>query len=907
MATINDLYELDSKSNTSGIDAGAQAIGNLQRATEDLGTTAQEVSGGVGQAEESISGLGERIKETGDKTRESSSSLVDFKAGLDMVKEAGAQAAEIIDKVLGATLDYNQAVDGISQSIGISAEEASKLTYAMKIVGVSQGEVETAIRTAISKGIDPSIAGMQKLADQYNSIQDPIKRSQLLLDTFGRSGLAMGDLLEQGSEGIKAISDQAEQYGLVLDDKAIESSKRFEMSLQTFQARLDGVKVSIGNSLIDTFNTLPGPMQEVIALTVQMSTELGPVIAGGASLIRVFQEFGPGMSALKGGFEALKTGGAALTAELGLLAAGMAIIAGYLDRVSKATQATTDDLIKMSHSGDVLDQAAASTEIMIHGQDRLKTALDGTHEKIKSGAKNYDDYKSSIEATAAAAGYEIDADGNLVKVRSGLGGTTRELVQANYELSEGGYAIATSAEAHAAAQELANKALAAFNALSGNAAGAAHENTAAYYGSRDALREMYTAQRDANQWIADGTARMTDLKVVMAGAIKNEMTQYGSKQDDLKSKAQSLGDQIAALEAKQGRAVVTQKKDALSKDETIIATDKLATAQGKLAETSDPVKQAELRIEIDKIQGSLNTASSAVTSYIDNSKKIGELKGQYDEINKEIQANADAHDAATKKILFGYAEQQLAVSGLSEAEALALDALAVKWNLKSQEDINAMRSIRDAGAQLASDGSIDDFVNNVDGALSKANEKADGSKQKFDDMASSYTALGSHPPIDLQVGVDTASAEASVTETAKNLQALPPIKIPAAIEVAPVSVQAMAGDSMKERLSELRTARSEIEKPITAMIMAQTTQAQVDLKAVQTGQQAIAPVVQSAVTIDNSQAIAALQQVLSLIQQITGTDMSGAAPTPATPATPAQRSPSGGDYADRMRARGMSV
>lgn len=296
MATINDLYELDSKSNTSGIDAGAQAIGNLQRATEDLGTTAQEFAGGAGQAEAAVDGLGERIKETGDRTRESSSSLVDFKAGLDMVKEAGAQAAEIIDKVIGATLDYSQAVDGISQSIGISAEEASKLTYAMKAVGVSSGQVETAIRSAISKGIDPSIAGLQKLADQYNGIQDPIKRSQFLIQTFGESGLTMGDLLEKGADGIKAISDQAEQYGLVLDDSAIAASKRFEENLRTFQARVDGVKVSIGNGLIDTFNTLPGPMQEVIALTVQMSTELGPVIAGGASLIRVFKEFDPAMN-----------------------------------------------------------------------------------------------------------------------------------------------------------------------------------------------------------------------------------------------------------------------------------------------------------------------------------------------------------------------------------------------------------------------------------------------------------------------------------------------------------------------------------------------------------------------------------------------------------------------------------
>jgi hypothetical protein len=95
----------------------------------------------------------------------------------------------------------------------------------------------------------------------------------------------------------------------------------------------------------------------------------------------------------------------------------------------------------MAQSGDALEKAAASTEILLNGQERLKAALDGTHESIMTGAKSYEDYRSSIEATAAAAGYQIDAQGNLIQVIYGLGGATIKLIDANYALGASEYEL----------------------------------------------------------------------------------------------------------------------------------------------------------------------------------------------------------------------------------------------------------------------------------------------------------------------------------------------------------------------------------------------------------------------------------------------------------------------------------
>jgi hypothetical protein len=51
------------------------------------------------------------------------------------------------------------------------------------------------------------------------------------------------------------------------------------------------------------------------------------------------------------------------------LIAGLIAITKYLGEVDAAAKASTKDLIEMSRSGDLFQQAAATTEIMAHGQE----------------------------------------------------------------------------------------------------------------------------------------------------------------------------------------------------------------------------------------------------------------------------------------------------------------------------------------------------------------------------------------------------------------------------------------------------------------------------------------------------------------------------------------------------------
>jgi hypothetical protein len=195
--------------------------------------------------------------------------------------------------------------------------------------------------------------------------------------------------------------------------------------------------VGVVRDLLTAFQGLSPEMQNAIIAFGALAAAAGPVMRVGGTLIDVVGKIKMGMTAL-----------GASAAPLALVVAGLVAIVAYLDRVGKAAQATSEDLIKMSRSGDIFDQAAASTELMTNGQNRLKIALDGVNAQLKTGAKSYADYRSSIVATAQAAGYQIDAEGNLIQVRYGLAGQTTTLVQANYALAESEYAANQAAYAH---------------------------------------------------------------------------------------------------------------------------------------------------------------------------------------------------------------------------------------------------------------------------------------------------------------------------------------------------------------------------------------------------------------------------------------------------------------------------
>ena len=205
-----------------------------------------QLQGELNKTKASLNGTGTEVNKL------SNTSVLGFAA---MAAGAYGVGKAIVD-LANETMNYGLQVKDMARITGDTVEETSMLIQAADDARISYEELTVAMKMAVKQGIDPSIEGLMKLADQYNSIEDPIKRDQFLLETFGRSGLKMGQMMELGAAGIKASADEAQRLGLVLDNLDVEQAQKYFTSLDTLNDSMTGVKITAGNELIPVFMTI---------------------------------------------------------------------------------------------------------------------------------------------------------------------------------------------------------------------------------------------------------------------------------------------------------------------------------------------------------------------------------------------------------------------------------------------------------------------------------------------------------------------------------------------------------------------------------------------------------------------------------------------------------------------------
>jgi hypothetical protein len=111
--------------------------------------------------------------------------------------------------------DYVDQISIMAAYTNTTTEEMSKLFQITDDLRIPLESVEMALKYMTQNGVAPSIEGLANLADQYNALDDPVARSQFLLESFGRAGQDMARIMELGSEAIRDNADSIEEWMIV--------------------------------------------------------------------------------------------------------------------------------------------------------------------------------------------------------------------------------------------------------------------------------------------------------------------------------------------------------------------------------------------------------------------------------------------------------------------------------------------------------------------------------------------------------------------------------------------------------------------------------------------------------------------------------------------------------------------
>lgn len=189
---------------------------------------------------------------------------------------AAAAAAAVVAvgaAFIGATrraIAFADEMAKTSQRIGVTTEALSKLQYAAKLSDVSLSDLRVGL-SQLARNMDMNSDAFERLGvairnqdgslrdtetvftelvERFSRMQDGAQKTALAMEIFGRSGANMIPLLNAGAAGLKSMTDEAQQLGLVIDRNTSKRAEQFNDNITRLSSVLDGIGVVIASKAL---------------------------------------------------------------------------------------------------------------------------------------------------------------------------------------------------------------------------------------------------------------------------------------------------------------------------------------------------------------------------------------------------------------------------------------------------------------------------------------------------------------------------------------------------------------------------------------------------------------------------------------------------------------------------------
>jgi lambda family phage tail tape measure protein len=193
---------------------------------------------------------------------------------------AGAGLAAVGVGITALVLPVANTADelaNLAQKTGVSVEALSALTYVAQMSDTDlqglvkglqrlsvamfdtqvQGEEGSAALKALgisavdaSGQIRPTEQVLLDLADKFSAMPDGADKAALAIKLFGKEGVSLIPLLNQGRAGITALMEEAERFGLVINSQTAQAAELLNDNLDRLRSMLEGVQRQLGAAVI---------------------------------------------------------------------------------------------------------------------------------------------------------------------------------------------------------------------------------------------------------------------------------------------------------------------------------------------------------------------------------------------------------------------------------------------------------------------------------------------------------------------------------------------------------------------------------------------------------------------------------------------------------------------------------
>ena len=164
--------------------------------------------------------------------------------------QLGSKVIEVAKKIAEAsleTLNYVDNIGDLAEKWGFTTKEIQEFDYWAKMNGTTLESLLTGMRGLVNqaeaganafnvlgisvKDNNGNLKNQKQLfletIDALQKIPNQTKRNALQFEIFGRAGIELGQVINRSASELQELSQQAEEFGIILDEKTINSAGDF--------------------------------------------------------------------------------------------------------------------------------------------------------------------------------------------------------------------------------------------------------------------------------------------------------------------------------------------------------------------------------------------------------------------------------------------------------------------------------------------------------------------------------------------------------------------------------------------------------------------------------------------------------------------------------------------------------
>lgn len=194
---------------------------------------------------------------------------------------AAAGIAVAAFKIANDTAELGAGLKESSTKLGIGVEPLQEWRYAAKMSAVDAEQLDKAI-AKLGVNASSSVRGNKTMAKSFKALgvnvkdangkmkptekileetmnaladmKDPLRRNELAMKLFGKSGVELAKMMGDGSKGIKELREEARRTGNVISDETASMGDTFGDNLDKLKEYIQGLKNTLGAALLPVMN-----------------------------------------------------------------------------------------------------------------------------------------------------------------------------------------------------------------------------------------------------------------------------------------------------------------------------------------------------------------------------------------------------------------------------------------------------------------------------------------------------------------------------------------------------------------------------------------------------------------------------------------------------------------------------